>query len=148
MNIFKVIKGQTVDMPSQMNDGYAYFTVDNGKFYVDSRGKDSSVQRYLLDGDHILSDTTEKWNSQKTLVAKKNYIYIYTDYHIDSNGNYIPGIKIGNGNSYLYDLPFANVIQTGGDTSDVSAAEKDTWNNKVTAYLSANNSQTLVLSKN
>lgn len=56
------------------------------------------------------SDTTYNWNNAITFIPLKGEIIIYTDRSEkdDGNGNKIktPGIKIGDGNAYLIDLPF------------------------------------------
>lgn len=87
----------------------------------------------------ILTATTEEWNSNPTLVSKKNTLYIYSDY--DNNGSTdIPAAKIGDGSAYLIDLPF---IESGGITYE----QIQSWNNKVTAFINPENPSNLVLSK-
>ena len=56
-------------------------------------------------------NTSANWASQTTLVSKLNNYYVYTDYKtkiVNGNTINIPGIKIGDGTSYVVDLPFAN----------------------------------------
>lgn len=87
----------------------------------------------------ILTATTEEWNSNPTLVSKKNTLYIYSDY--DNNGSTdVPAAKIGDGSAYLIDLPF---IESGGITYE----QIQSWNNKVTAFINPENPSNLVLSK-
>lgn len=58
----------------------------------------------------VFYDTTKNWNSDKTRIAQKGVIYVYSDYakapafggEVD-----VPAIKIGDGTSYLIDMPFA-----------------------------------------
>ena len=56
--------------------------------------------------------TTEHWNLQKTLIAVKGMIYLYSDFKkvTGENGKeyYIAGVKVGDGSSYLIDMPFLN----------------------------------------
>lgn len=53
----------------------------------------------------VLYNSTANWNRNPTLIAKKGYIYIYSDYsHVDDQD--IPGFKVGDGKAYLIDLPF------------------------------------------
>lgn len=58
----------------------------------------------------VKRDTTARWNQCKLFVPEKGRIIVYTDYKkiVDEEGNetFIPGIKIGDGNAYLIDLPF------------------------------------------
>ena len=100
----------------------------------------------------VYSDTTENWNHQRSLIGNKNCIYVYVDYR-DVDGEPSPGIKIGDGTSYLIDLPF--VV---GDTTQlythildndvhVISGEKAFWNNKVTCYISPVNPEELVFTK-
>ena len=106
----------------------------------------------------IYYDTTANWNAQMSLIAEEGTIYIYSDYssYDDGNGNLTPlaGIKIGDGSSYLIDMPFV----TDGLTSTllnhisnhdihITVQERAFWNNKVSSYIDPEFSETLVLSK-
>lgn len=106
-------------------------------------------------GVNVYSDTTEHWNSQKDLVGRKGCLYIYTDHYIDQNGNPIPAAKVGDGSAYLIDAPFIDasveIVQThiNDKVAHITEDERDFWNNKVTAYLSADaDDERLVLTKN
>lgn len=58
--------------------------------------------------DKPLSEgTSEFWKSQTTYIPKKGEVIIYTDYGQDEKGNNIPNFKVGDGNAYVMDLPFA-----------------------------------------
>ena len=100
----------------------------------------------------VYSDTTENWNSQRSLIGKYNCIYVYTDYR-DVDGEPVPGIKMGDGTSYLIDLPFVmgDTRQLYDHISDivmhVSSVERESWNNKVTCYISPTDSEELVFSR-
>lgn len=107
---------------------------------------------------NVYYDTTEHWNSQPQLIAEESVIYIYSDYQTyeDGSGNQYPiaGLKIGDGTSYLADMPFvtdgmsATLIAHIADSAvHVSAAERAFWNNKVSAYIDHLNDELLVLSK-
>lgn len=106
----------------------------------------------------IYYDTTANWDAQQGLVGERGAVYIYSDYYIieDQSGNQTPvaGIRIGDGNAYLNDLPFVSDDMTykltmhAADTSiHVTPAEKQFWNNKVSSYLDRANAETLILSK-
>ena len=92
------------------------------------------------------SDTTEHWNAVRTFIPLRGEIIIYTDHgQIDDGfGNMInvPGIKIGDGNAYLIDLPFVGnetrydilaQLKAHADDDDihVSVLEKQFWNDKL-----------------
>lgn len=36
MALFKIARGVAVALPNKITDGYAYFTTDDGKFYIDA----------------------------------------------------------------------------------------------------------------
>lgn len=106
----------------------------------------------------VYYDTTDGWNAQLNLVAEKGTIYIYSDYTYieDEVGNRtdIAGIKIGDGTSYLIDMPFISDAATylitmhiANAEVHVSRAEKEFWNNKVSAYINHEDGEGLVLSK-
>lgn len=102
-------------------------------------------------GGQILSNTTEAWNNQLNLVSETRTIYIYTDYQTetDESGNtvYIPGFKVGDGKAYLIDLPFTDdlmVKHMANQNIHVTAEEKAFWSNKVRAYYSSVEDDTLI----
>jgi hypothetical protein len=104
----------------------------------------------------IYYNTKSGWNAQSSLIAEEGAIYIYKDYSTISDGNEtkdVPALKIGDGTSYLIDMPIVN-----GDIADlllehinntvihVSSDDRTFWNNKSSAYLQPNTTETLVLS--
>ena len=101
----------------------------------------------------VHQDTTANWNANNTLVGQKDHIYIYTDY--DSiNNEALAGVKIGDGNAYLIDLPFINGNNTKLNThiadsvSHITSNERTAWNDKVTCYMDSVDSEMIVFSKN
>ena len=108
----------------------------------------------------VYYDTTAGWNSHPDIIAEKSVVYIYSDYkHIeDENGNIIPvaGMRIGDGTSYLIDMPFVSDAFTylltnhvSDASAHVSSADRTFWNNKVSAYIDhSTDAENLVLSKN
>lgn len=71
----------------------------------------------LAVGDHaskvteVLYGTTMEWAQDKTRIAQKGVIYVYSDYAKTTNWTgtevSVPGFKVGDGTSYLVDMPFA-----------------------------------------
>lgn len=107
------------------------------------------INGIVLEGDQSSSDiniidskTTAEWNSDPTLIAQKNMIYIYTDYD-EVQGQKIPAIKIGDGTTYLIDLPF-----TAMGSGNVTPEQIEFWNNKVRVYIDENNEENLVFDTN
>lgn len=100
------------------------------------------------------------WDANRDLVSQKNALYIYSDYKLieqDGKQIYMPGIKIGDGTSYLIDLPFANqnknseiedllLDHINNRIVHISAEQRDFWNNKLNLSLTPQ-SQTLVLNR-
>ena len=86
----------------------------------------------------ILFNTTAAWDAQVQLQSQANTLYIYTDRQIDSQGNRIAGIKVGDGNAYLIDMPFTDsaiMEHISDNIRHISAEERAFWNNKVSCYL-------------
>ena len=92
-----------------------------------------------ISSKEIFSNTTAGWNSQPQLVSLKDALYVYTDYSNDG-GVDIPAFKVGDGTTYVVDLPFSY-------TGSVTQEQIEFWNNKVTAFIDPSNPSRLVLSK-
>lgn len=107
------------------------------------------------------SKTKEEWNSDRDFMSQKNVFYIYSDYKsIERDGEQIliPGLKIGDGTTYLIDLPFVNDTSKGSELEQlildhinnkvihISAEERNFWNNKLNLLLQPD-TQTLVLNR-
>lgn len=99
----------------------------------------------------ILYDTTANWDSQTQLESIQGVVYVYSDYDVDEDNNNVPGIKIGDGNAYLIDLPFTDSLfkQHIQDTvSHITAAERTAWNNKVRCYIDTLDDEKLIFTTN
>ena len=89
-------------------------------------------------GGKVLYASTATWNEQHDLIAKQGYIYIYSDYKQNSQGQNIAGYKVGDGNAYLIDLPFTDSLlydHIDDMTRHITQAEREFWNNKVRCYI-------------
>ena len=106
----------------------------------------------------VYYDTEENWDLQPSLITEEKAIYVYSNHYIirDNVGNitYVPAIKIGDGTSYLIDMPFLSssiVLELSNHVNDtlihVSQDDRIFWNNKVSAFLDKSDSENLVLSK-
>lgn len=122
-----------------------------GDILVDSNG---TVTVTAISGKQIVSNTTAYWNAQTRLVPTKGSIYIYSDKDTLFDGKKVPGIKIGDGDAYLVDLPFVNdaiaqnLLDHINNTSvHVSAQDRINWNNKVSTEYSSGN-RTLIFKTN
>jgi len=89
----------------------------------------------------IHQDTTEAWNSQPTLIAKEGNLYFYTDYQTVGGVN-IAGVKIGDGTSYLIDLPFLDAQfqeHIADNIRHITQEEREFWNSKNRAVITGEN---------
>lgn len=113
-------------------------------------GEGNPLATIALPGSPIIYGTTAYWRDHPEIQSEPGCLYIYTDYK-SFEGKDIPGIKFGDGNAYVIDLPFfdemyaAHIIDTN---IHVTPAEKAFWNNKVTCYLDSVNTENLIFSKN
>lgn len=86
-------------------------------------------------------DTCEGWNSQTTLVTEAGAIYVYTDYK-QVGGVNVSGIKLGDGTSYLIDVPFQDAQfqeHILDNVRHITAEERAFWNSKNRALIMGEN---------
>lgn len=122
---------------------------------VKQSGKDyDAVWRAFeeLNFRHIYYDSTAHWDLQPDLISEAGALYVYSDHNV-IDGVAVAGIRIGDGKSYLIDLPFVDdavsntlLAHINNTVIHVTAEEKEYWNNKVTAIL-GENPEELVLTK-
>jgi len=96
----------------------------------------------------VLYNTTEFWNSRPQLVARKGYLYIYSNYK-QIDGENVPGMKAGDGTSYLIDMPFIDKpldIHIADTISHITSEERTFWNNKVRCFVDPEDEEILVFS--
>ena len=97
-------------------------------------------------------DTEANWNAQRSLIGREGHTYVYTD-HATIAGVNIPAIKVGDGNAYLIDVPFVDgnseelLNHVNNSNVHVTSEEKEFWNNKERTFISANNPENLVFTK-
>lgn len=128
------------------NDYTFYFLTDVDKIYLGDVQLSNSqiwariqaINRALEGKANISMKTTAEWNSDISAIGQLNTFYIYTDRNTkeDQHGHIVnvPGIKVGDGSSYLIDLPFVDdLFYSHINNSDihVTLADKQFWNNKV-----------------
>lgn len=110
----------------------------------------------------VSENTTSGWNSMPSYIPKRGEICIYTDYATiqDDMGNDIvcPGIKVGDGNAYLIDMPFVGAeiryeilqrlkLHEENTTVHITQAEREFWNNKLN-YEYDETEEILILNRN
>lgn len=131
--------------------------------YLDSEGVAYLWRKIKNNLDNKMiyySKKKSEWNLDKNLISQKNVLYIYSDYKsIEKDGEQIliPGLKVGDGTTYLIDLPFVNDISKNNELEQmildhldnkvihISMEERNFWNNKLN--LVQPESQTLILNR-
>lgn len=90
-------------------------------------------------------DSTQHWNEARGFIPLEGEIIIYNDYKVmdkvidgESRRVQIPGIKIGDGRTYVQDLPFIDeelrdklMTHIENPNIHVTLQEKLFWNNKL-----------------
>lgn len=119
-----------------------------GVFYLWSKVQNISKDRLIY-----YAKTKEQWNINPSILSEKDVLYIYTNYkkiQKEEEEIIIPGLKFGDGKSYLIDLPFINDISNNSfedillehinnKTIHVTQEEKIFWNNKLNLSLQKEN---------
>lgn len=123
--------------------------------YLDSDGVAylwGKIKHNLNNKMTYYSRTKSDWDSDRALISEKDVLYIYSDYKViqkDGQEIYLPGLKIGDGLSYLIDLPFINAqneaeIQRlqnlildhmNNKIAHIQSGEREFWNNKLNYQL-------------
>ena len=127
--------------------GNTKYTLDReGKFIVLSGTDDTKTRAELP----YFCKTTAEWDADPSIISEEGAMYIYTDYRLNDDNQYVPGIKIGDGNAHVVDLPFqdedilTHIINT---QIHITQEEREFWNNKVTCYINAESPNTLIFTK-
>lgn len=103
---------------------------------------------YVVSGDcRVLYASTATWNSKPQLISEAGYIYIYSDYRQNLQGDNIAAMKVGDGASYLIDMPFTDDLlyaHLANSDIHITPEEREFWNNKVRCYIDPINEHRLV----
>lgn len=130
----------------------------NNKPSIDNVTLEGNITLEQLGLKHIYYGTKSHWQSQMDLITEAGAVYIYSDYYVQSGPNNeeinYPAIKIGDGTTYLVDLPIlygnlADLIAAHIQNAIVHVTQDDKrfWNNKSSAFLDKTvDEETLVLS--
>ena len=130
-------------MDNEINETFeAIFSDFNDKFHARfSSGCDFNVDFgdvSIVQNKEIFYNTTAYWNAHPTLITKKGAIYIYGDWKKDDEDRNIAGMKIGDGTSYLIDMPFKEelfVNHVDDVIIHITEQEREFWNNKVRCFI-------------
>ena len=114
------------------------------------------ITRLLIDGRIKQKiDTTANWKAiENDFVPLLGEIIIYQDYRLDSNNKNVPGMKIGNGVSFLKDLSFIDsAIESQireyiqNNPAHVSDEEQKYWNHKIDCYIDPTDPEHLIFTR-
>lgn len=142
-DIVKLYRGGSVSsLPSTIEPGALYFikTGNNtGELYADT--DNNQRIRFGSGAENIIAKEVRQWQTDGLAQSQPNVIYIFTDarqVQKRENGQpvfdpesgqpvmiNVPGIKIGDGNAAIIDLPYVNV----------TARQINFWNNKINCIL-------------
>jgi len=112
----------------------------------------STVLPKTIDSTAIHYDTKANWDRQTYLIAERGHLYIYKDAetaYIDGEKVLYAGIKVGDGSSYLIDMPYIayardheRLINHIQDYSiHVGRVDRVNWDDKVSATVSEENEE-------
>ncbi len=144
--MFRGEKGDSPKYEGQTTDTIEVL-VDNENDMVSANLTQSVINTIAqkMDNTRIRINTTEHWSEQTSFVPENGSIIIYSDYKTIQDGGvtkYVAGVKIGDGNAYVVDLPFIDdelrdlVLRHIGDTSvHIQEGERAFWNNKLNYVL-------------
>lgn len=97
----------------------------------------------------LITNTTAVWQTKADFVPSRGTIIVYSDRNV-INGSVYPGVKIGDGQAYVADLPFVGEEITEQIIEDlnqhiadqsvhVTSEERAYWNGKLNAELDGEN---------
>lgn len=106
----------------------------------------------ILASNRTIVKTTAEWGEDITYIPNKGYICVYSD-HSMKEGKPIPAIKIGDGTTYLIDLPFvlnmdveeALTNHINDTIKHITNVERESWNNKITCCVDSDDPELIVL---
>lgn len=120
----------------------------------------TAAERILWNAGRVITKTTVEWNAETSYIPAAGYICVYSDYTTttDASGNVIniPALKVGDGTTYIVDLPFmvgthvqeALDIHINNTAVHITEPERAFWNNKVSCSIESTNPEEIVFSTN
>lgn len=102
----------------------------------------------------VVSMTKQQWQSESMQQSEPGVLYVTTDYKTvqkDGETYNIPSFKLGDGNAYIADLPYATVDEqtflnhVNDTTVHITQQEREFWNNKNRCEIDDDNAECLVM---
>lgn len=98
----------------------------------------------------LLYNSVEEWNNNRSYIPAAGDIIVYSDYK-QEDGKVIAGVKIGDGTTYVVDLPFltdAYQEHINNSSIHITSEERTFWNNKVRCYLKEEDEENIIFTTN
>lgn len=102
----------------------------------------------------VVAKTKAEWQNSGNVTSQPGVLYVTTDYKTvtkDGTTYEIPAFKLGDGNAYIVDMPYATVDEetflnhVNDRVVHITQAEREFWNNKNRAEIDENNPECLVM---
>lgn len=84
MALFKILKGQSANLPSTYHEGYCYFTTDTKKFYIDISSENDPSSRVELNAN-IADYAARAYYDENGVNIANNYLKTGTNSDLDAN---------------------------------------------------------------
>lgn len=99
------------------------------------------IDAFSVNGINVISKSADFWNNNRQYIPTAGQIVIYLNYKLINEGEEneigVAGLKIGDGKTYVVDLPFLGDIDQSiynhinDATIHVSEKDRAFWNNKL-----------------
>lgn len=105
----------------------------------------------------VVAKTKAEWQNSGNITSQPGVLYVTTDYKTvtkDGTTYEIPAFKLGDGNAYIVDMPYATVDEetflnhVNDRVVHITQAEREFWNNKNRAEIDENNPECLIMTIN
>ena len=105
----------------------------------------------------VVAKTKAEWQNTGNITSQNGVLYVTTDYKTVTKNDTtyeIPAFKLGDGNAYVVDLPYATVDEetflnhVNDRVIHITQAERNFWNNKNRCEIDENNPECLVMTIN
>ena len=102
----------------------------------------------------VVAKTKAEWQNSGNVTSQPGVLYVTTDYKTvtkDGATYEIPAFKLGDGNAYIVDMPYATVDEetflnhVNDRVVHITQVEREFWNNKNRAEIDENNPECLVM---
>lgn len=110
------------------------------KHFLDKEGLERLWSKIQEIHGVVDTRTSEEWAQHPEIISVKGRIYVWSDHQV-LDGQNIPGFKVGDGDAYVVDLPFADaeyIAHIANIPLHVSEQDRARWDDKVTCSLEDN----------